>query len=126
MSGATFHGMSPWKTDAGIVECDDTELGLVDLHNVCDVQDMRVAPSAGGSLSVRLTFRHGPTAREFALSFDAVSGFSATQLDYHPDDVRLFHDLSHVSNGSGRSTLEIVLAPVRLEFQTSKVRFEPL
>lgn len=122
MAGATFHGMSPWGSDAGLIECDSTELGLVDLHNECDFLEVQVTPGSDADLLVRLMFRYQPTARNFGLSFAAVSGFSVAQLDYHSSDALLFHDLSHVPS-FGSSDLEVVLASMRLEFRTSKVEF---
>jgi hypothetical protein len=123
MAGATFHGMSPWESDAGIVECEGTELGLVDLHNECDFLEVRVTPGSGADLLVRLMFRHQPTAGNFGLSFTAVSDFRAEQLDYHRNDALLFHDASHVPNSSGSSTFEIVVAALQMNFQASKVEF---
>jgi hypothetical protein len=113
--------MSPWRSDGGIIECEGTELGLVDLHNECDFLQLRVMPAA--QLQVLLMFRHLPTGKDFGLSFADVSGFSAEQLDYHSSDALLFHDAGHVPDGSGSSAVEMELAAVRLEFRACEVRF---
>lgn len=123
MAGATFHGMRPWGCDAGIIECDGTELGSVDLHNECDFLELHVTPGSDADLLVRLMFRRQSTVRKFELSFASVSGFSVSQLDYYSLDALIFHDLNHVPIGSGSSTIEIFLASMRLEFRASKVEF---
>lgn len=123
MAGAKFHGMSAWRSDAGIIECDGTELGLVDLHNECDFLEVQVTAGSDADLLVRLIFRHQSMVRNFGLSFDAVSGFRVAQLDYHRDDALLFHDVGHVPSSSGSSTFEIVAAPLRMDFQASRVEF---
>lgn len=123
MAGATFHGMDPWKLDAGLIECDGTELGCVDLHNVCDFLGVQVVPGPDADLLLRLMFRLLPTASEFTLSFAAVAGLRIEQLEYHSSDASLFHDASHVPDGSGWSAFEIELASMRMEFRASRVEF---
>ncbi|MCC8243417.1 hypothetical protein [Saccharothrix luteola] len=118
MSGAVFRGMRPWALDAGIVECEGTALGVVDLHNEADV--IEVVITTGGA--VRLRFSHTTSGRAFAVVFTGVSRFEATGLDHHPDDAALFHDLSHVPVEGG-SDCEITLAALRLELRAAGVEF---
>ncbi|MET9227105.1 hypothetical protein [Lentzea sp. NPDC003310] len=120
MTGATFHGMRAWRLDGGIIDCEDTALGYVDLHNECDFLELRVV--AGENVSVRLLFRHLPTGRAFELSFAAVSGLEVEQLDNVPEDAHLFHDLSHVPEDT-LSAIEVELAAARLVFRCARVEF---
>lgn len=123
MAGATFHGMDPWKLDAGIIECYGTGLGFVDLHNECDFLGVQVVPGPDADLLLRLMFRQLSTGSEFVLSFAAVAGLRIEQLEYHSSDASLFHDASHVPDGSGWSAFEIELASMRMEFRASRVEF---
>lgn len=120
MAGAVFRGMEPWALDAGIIECEATALGLVDLHNDSEVAEVVLVPGS----TVQLRFRHGVEGRAFALVFSGVSGFRATELEHHPNDARLFHELSHVPvEGAGVSEFEIVLAALCLVFRAGGVEF---
>ncbi|MEV1117805.1 hypothetical protein AB0I91_22265 [Actinosynnema sp. NPDC049800] len=118
MSGAVFRGMRPWALDAGIVECEGTALGVVDLHNEADVVEVVITTDG----TVRLRFSHPMSGRAFELAFTGVSRIEATRLDHHPDDAALFHDLSHVPVEGG-SDCEITLAALRLELRAAGVEF---
>ncbi|MFD7657133.1 hypothetical protein ACFV4N_24425 [Actinosynnema sp. NPDC059797] len=122
MSGAVFRGMEPWKLDGGIIECEGTPLGLVDLHNDADVLGVEVRPSSSG-LAVELAFSLSGD-RACRLTFSGVSGLRITQLDHHPNDADLFHEVSHVPiEGAGVSDFEIVLAAAEVDFRAAEVEF---
>jgi hypothetical protein len=122
MAGATFRGMNPWRPDGGIIDCEDTELGHVDLHNECDFLELSVTPARNAELLVHLLFRHLPTGRGVTLSFGGVSDLEVAQLDHVPEDAHLLHDISHVPDDT-LSVVEVELASMRLGFRTSRVDF---
>lgn len=122
MSGAVFRGMVPWGLDAGIIECEGTALGLVDLHNNADVSDVGIRPGPSG-LTVELVFSLDDD-RGCRLVFSGVSDLRITRLDHHPNDARLFHDLSHVPvDGAGVSDFEITLAALQVDLRAAEVEF---
>ena len=105
------------------MESNGTGLGFEDLHNESDFLEVQVAPGPDADLLLRLMFRQLSTGSEFVLSFAAVSGLRIEQLEYHSSDASLFHDASHVPDGSGWSAFEIELASMRMEFRASRVEF---
>ena len=120
MSGAVFRGMEPWGLDAGIIECEGTALGLVDLHNEAGVTGVRIGPAPSG-LTVELVFSL-EGGRGCRLSFSGVTDLRVTRLDHHPDDADLFHDLSHVPV-EGASDFGITLAALQVDLRAAGVEF---
>ncbi|WP_189213088.1 hypothetical protein [Actinokineospora fastidiosa] len=89
--------MAPWPFDAGMIECHGTPLGLVDLHNDCDVQSLHLDMR---TKAVTLTFvTH--TATTFRIAFDDAEILA---VDAHPgEDHDVLHGIDYYPHpGSGR------------------------
>lgn len=115
-----FDGLTPWPHDAGMIECAGTALGLVDLHNECDVRDIRLAPAAA-TLSVG--FRHIPTATPVRLLFTAVELVRVDVGEHGDPDT--FHGVDHyLDPRTGRPIVELDLGRRTVVLHAGTVAFE--
>lgn len=120
---AQFEGLAPWPIDSGIIECEATQLGTVDLHNSCDVLRLAVDFSPD-SLSLWLHFQTIETTEKFALMFGDVDQIAVVPHESSEGDGQVFHGIDHYLTGpADPACFEIDLDFLSIKFRSCSVRF---
>jgi len=118
--------MRPWNPSSEIIECFDTVLGDVDLHNECDFKKV-VASIADDGLTISLHFAKigGALGEEFALRFTGVRELALSSREAEvPDDRNVFHALDYVESENADSEFLIETEMLGISFRCQRVQFE--
>lgn len=120
---AEFQGLKPWSVDSGIIECESTPLGFVDLHNCCDVRGLTL-DTMRDSMTIHLVFTLIETGQSFSLTFSRVSQIQVAPSEFPVGDGQLINGIDYYDTGSSEPPMfEIDLDPIGIKFRATGVAF---
>lgn len=123
---AEFEGMRPWEPSSEIIECSDTVLGNVDMHNDCDFEEA-VASIRDNGLTLSLYFAkiEGSSKERFALRFHGVQRLSLASREVElSEDRNVFHAIDYVEKSNAEPEFSVDTEMLTLSFRCQKVQFE--
>jgi hypothetical protein len=123
---AQFSGLRRWQFDSDIIECEDTELGFVDMHNDSNVDGFEVAFSSEGPV-LRVKFLHIAKRRSYVIEFAQIDSFQVMQQLEAGSDFDLLIGVDYVASEiDDLPNFEVDMGQMKLSFKAAIVRFEAL
>ncbi|MGB3442078.1 MAG: hypothetical protein WBA97_25305 [Actinophytocola sp.] len=123
-----FEGMRAWRPASEIIECLDTALGTVDMHNDYDFREVTVSPGKSGlTVGLRFTKTEGSPAERFTLTFHRVQGLELTSKEAgFSEDRNVFHAIEYAESANSGSEFSVETEALTLSFRSNEVQFEAI
>ncbi|MFE5798038.1 hypothetical protein ACFQ8C_36430 [Streptomyces sp. NPDC056503] len=111
-----FYGMRPWRIGSEIIDCEDTPLGYVDVHNFADFLGVDEKPG-----EISLDFRLVEKGTHFRIRFAEVRELAIRLVDLDfPENRELFYAFDSL----GDCVFEFEAATLSGKVTAKKVFFE--
>ena len=121
----SFRGLASWEVGSEIIYCEETELGLLDLHNCCDLLSTAVLGNPDAGIDLTLTFvTLEASGRQFQLTFGDVSELELRSVpEVINEDTRDFFGLDYWQRHgeAGIGNFEVRTGILEVGFRASMV-----